>query len=346
MSKTQLPAALKALTNTFLLAMESSRYTFFASPLTRSQVQVVASADYDRRRASDEMEKDGEEVWLARVAANPHLFNGTKFRFGGMVVKGGEQERCDVGETAKLEVVLPTSEGITVSIGTGFGCYKDYTMTNMSVHAESFAAHGAKQFGDIQACMGDIIGHSGLVLTSDGYVVIQLRSQTVGEACGMWHFPGGHPEPEELGITCSAELASADPRKVVDEIYDSLLREMKEELNLPDDLLSDPLLVSVGLEKHSFFKPEFNFIIRTKLSAADISARYFADDFVDEESDDIGFIKVCDLDRLDENGAQIWRFKFGEAEVSTVKSADLANSTRQLVDCLPYVLKHNIMLLS
>ena len=55
---------------------------------------------------------------------------------------------------------------------------------------------------------------------------MQLRSQHVGEYCGTWHFPGGHPEPEEIGIKSAREMEKASEKKIVDELFDSLLREV------------------------------------------------------------------------------------------------------------------------
>ena len=334
------------MTSSYSLVMElaTNHHVYFPRPLSRRQLKVTQKSHFNRRRASVDLEERAGIVWDKRVEENPHLFNGTKFRFAGLSVTSGE---VVTRQDRKVSFVLPDrSSGCDVELKTGFSNYKDYTSTNMSALAEEFKKHGMDKYGDPQACMADIIGHSALLITSDNFVVIQLRSQTVGEGAGMWHFPGGHPEPEELGISCSEDLAETEPGKIVDEIYDSLLREMKEELNLSEDDLSDPMLVAVGKDKESYYKPEFNFMLHSRLTAQQVSEKYFAEDFSDWESDDIGFLDVSQLDLTDKRCVNLFKFKSDEPEVVTANVEQIANSSLQFLENLQTAISYNPKLFS
>ena len=335
----------KLIQNSLSLAMEleANYQVYFPSPLSRDQIKITKKSNFNRRRASVDLETRAGAIWEKRLKENPHLFNGTKFRFAGLSVKSG---KTVTKQDNKITLVLadPVSP-CKVELRTGFSNYKDYTTTNMSSLAEEFQKHGMEKYGDPQACMADIIGHSALLITADNFVVIQLRSQTVGEAAGMWHFAGGHPEPEELGISCSEDLDETEPGKIVDEIYDSLLREMKEELNLSEEELSDPVLVAIGKDKDSFYKPEFNFIIHCRLSAQQVSEKYFAEDFSDIESDDIAFLDVRQLHLSGRQSVDLFKFKTYEPEIVTVNVEQIASSSLQLMENLQTAIGYNPKLL-
>jgi len=308
----------------------------FPVPLTRAQMQVTHKSEFNRRRASSDLEDRADEIWNRRISENPHLFNGTKFRYAGLCVAAGR-----VLSEGGLRIVLPAEGKLSVNLRAGFGSYKEYLSTNLAGLAEELAKYGADKYQDSQACMGDIVGHSALLLTADNYVVIQLRSQLVGEAAGMWHFPGGHPEPEEMGIGSAGDLARADPAKVVEEIYASVLREMKEELNMTEELMSEPRLLCLGKDKSTSYKPELNFLLHTPLLAHQLSDRYHAEGFQDDESDDIGFWDLAELKVEGRASFQLNKFKSRDSEVVSVSRELLANSSLQLINSLPTLLQHN-----
>ena len=326
------------------MEIATTYHVYFPKPLTRQQLKIARKSNFNRRRASAELEKRAGVIWERRVQENPHLFNGTKFRFAGLSVTSGEvvtrQER-------KISLVLDEQASLCeVELRTGFSNYKEYTITNMSTLAEEFRKQGMEKYSDPQACMADIIGHSALLITADNFAVLQLRSQTVGEGVGLWHFPGGHPEPEELGISCCEDFAETEPAKIVDEIYDSLLREMKEELNLSEGDLNEPVLIAIGKDKESYYKPEFNFLLHTHLTAQQVSERYFAEDFSDIESDDIGFLDVGQLDPAGKQCVSLFKFKSDEPEISSVNIEQITISSLQLMENLQTAISYNSKLLS
>lgn len=323
--------------------LPSESHVFFPFPVTRRQLKIITNRNFDRRSGSVELEKRADQHWEKRVKDNPCLFNGSKFRFAGMVVLSGKV----IPERGSWFVIPDRTKKLELEMRTGFSCYKDYTTTNMGKDAPHFAKYGLDRYGDPQHCMGDIIGHSGLIVTSEGYVVIQLRSQTVGEGCGMWHFPGGHPEPEEIGVKGSEGLMAVSSTRIVDEVYASFLRELKEELNLSEEYLSDPVLVGIGKDPASHFKPEFNMIVHCSLTAQQVSQLYYADDFNDSESVDIGFWDISKLHLKNKQTTfTLTKFKSDDPGTVTVSCDRLAGSSFQFLSNLERVLEINPTLLT
>ena len=52
------------------------------------------------------------------------------------------------------------------------------------------------------------------------------------------------------------------PEAVVNEIYDSIMREIRDEVNLPVKLLSDPELVGIARNTTSGNRPSMEFLVR------------------------------------------------------------------------------------
>ncbi|GKG10680.1 NUDIX hydrolase 9, partial [Tanacetum coccineum] len=68
------------------------------------------------------------------------------------------------------------------------------------------------------------------------------RSNNVGEFPGYLVFPGGHPEPEEVGITShkfenGLQKSELDNSKLSQEMFDSIIREVVEEIGVPSATL-------------------------------------------------------------------------------------------------------------
>jgi len=52
------------------------------------------------------------------------------------------------------------------------------------------------------------------------------------------------------------------PEAIVTEIFSSILREVRDEVNLPLHSLSSPLLLGVALNKHSHNRPSSEYLVR------------------------------------------------------------------------------------
>lgn len=111
--------------------------------------------------------------WDKRIADNPKIFNGTKFRLSSASFSGD-----------------------TLTLNLGLTCYKDFLGTNWSENSKSLAQEGVRDFNDSQAYMADPLGVGTIVLTTDDKVIFLKRSEHCAEAPGLWDVPGGHPEPQ------------------------------------------------------------------------------------------------------------------------------------------------------
>lgn len=148
-------------------------YNWCCMPVQENQVIVNLSSDFDRKPLEDELENQIEQIWEKRVKDLPLLYNASKFR---------------------LQSVELTEDRLILNIG--MTCYRDFICTNMrSEIRERIRTHGLDKYGDPHACFADPVGVDGLVISSDDKVVLLRRSQEVYEAPGMFHIPGGHPEP-------------------------------------------------------------------------------------------------------------------------------------------------------
>ncbi|KDO72998.1 hypothetical protein CISIN_1g0223461mg, partial [Citrus sinensis] len=91
------------------------------------------------------------------------------------------------------------------------------------------------------------LGNGAVVETSDKKILLLQRSNNVGEFPGHFVFPGGHPEPQDAGITshpCGSTDSEFINHKVSQEMFDSITREVVEEIGVPSEsLVSYSLLI-------------------------------------------------------------------------------------------------------
>uniref|UniRef100_A0A8C5E357 Nudix (nucleoside diphosphate linked moiety X)-type motif 22 n=1 Tax=Gouania willdenowi TaxID=441366 RepID=A0A8C5E357_GOUWI len=135
------------------------------------------------RQTDPALERHIEEVWTARLAKEPWLFNGTKFRLHSF------------RDVPSIRPLLTLTLGLT--------CYKDYLGTNWSSQVEELRQRGEVEYGDPLALLAQPLGVGAVLFTHDGHVVLIRRSQRVAEAGGQLDIPGGHPEPEVNVPLCS-----------------------------------------------------------------------------------------------------------------------------------------------
>ena len=57
-------------------------------------------------------------------------------------------------------------------------------------------------------------------------------------------------------------IEELDPTKITNEIYDSVLREVIDEVNVPRKCLTDPLLMGIGRNTTSAGRPSAEFLVR------------------------------------------------------------------------------------
>ncbi|KNA13597.1 hypothetical protein SOVF_115240 [Spinacia oleracea] len=118
------------------------------------------------------------------------------------------------------------------------------------------------------------LGNGGIVETSDGKILVLKRSNNVGEFPGHFVFPGGHPEPEEVGIMSYHNLDSGSLRKRVSlEMFDSIIREVVEETGVPTISLSKPVFIGISRRELNV-RPTAFFFMKCSLQAKEIEKLY------------------------------------------------------------------------
>ncbi|XP_033125913.1 uridine diphosphate glucose pyrophosphatase NUDT22-like isoform X2 [Anneissia japonica] len=260
-------------------------YQASSGGIRRDQIEVALSREFNRKIHS--FHEPGIDVlWQEKLKENPRLFNGSKFRLHSIQEKKSKNVYIELGVTG----------------------YKDFLGTNWSKNAKEMLRLGEEEHGNKQAYMSDALGVGAFLQTKDGFVVFIRRSQHVGEAQGLWDIPGGHPEPEELvgKVNNPADICINDlnPALVVNEIFDSTLREIRDEVNVPLSSLSEPIFLGVSLNHTSAFRPSADFLVRCSLSSQEVKHLYDSGGVEAEESTSIKFVLIQDVKKLPES--ELW----------------------------------------
>ncbi|XP_055834029.1 nudix hydrolase 9 isoform X2 [Solanum dulcamara] len=238
------------------------------SGLSPSQVSVVFDEAYDRIPHPDPtLEQSISEIWDARVQQSSSLYNGTKFRYGGY--------NFDVGNDPKQQ--------LHVSLHLGLTDYRTFVGTNLSLMWERFLVP------------------SEVVETSDGRILVLQRSNKVGEFPGYFVFPGGHPEPQEVGIISHEGFQELNQchminSKVSQEMFDSIVREVVEEIGAPANSLSSPIFIGISRRVLNV-RPTAFFFIKCNLLSDEIQQLYSSaqDGF---ESTQLYAVSMSDLENM------------------------------------------------
>ncbi|KAH7439580.1 hypothetical protein KP509_04G067700 [Ceratopteris richardii] len=230
----------------------------FPAGLSASQVHVDFGSSHDRQPHPDRnLEGKIDEIWIDRLQRNPYLFNASKFRYGGYNY-------------------LPSEEGggDDVCLCLGLTDYKTFVGTNLSPHWENFL-NPLKDDIERYIHMSNPLGNGAIVETEDNCILVLKRSRNVGEFPGHFVFPGGHSEPQEIGIL-SHDLYEDNielNRKIADEMYTGIIREIVEETGIPTDFLGTPLFI--GLSRRILnARPTAFFFVRCSLTSAEVFRFY------------------------------------------------------------------------
>ncbi|XP_041035846.1 uridine diphosphate glucose pyrophosphatase NUDT22 [Carcharodon carcharias] len=256
-----------------------------AGELTQAQVRVEISSECNRRVLRGHEQKIAH-IWQQRKQEKPWLFNGAKFR-----------------------VHSATLEGERLLLRLGLTCYRDYLGTNWAPEAQLLQEQGATDYSDSQAYLAEPLGVGAMVHTADDCFVFLRRSELVAEAAGQVDIPGGHPEPKAAAKGVPEE--SIQPRHlsgelVVQEIFSSILGEIRDEVNIPLESLSRPLLLGIARNNRSAGRPSAEFYVRCKLTSEEVRERYRMGGPEAHESTSIIFIQREDVLKL-EDAAEGWR---------------------------------------
>ncbi|XP_023761062.1 nudix hydrolase 9 [Lactuca sativa] len=221
------------------------------SGLSSSQVSVKFDESYDRVPHPDiDLDDSISEIWDQKVQQSTSLFNGKKFRYGGH--SGLEPHVC---------------------LHLGLTDYRTFMGTNLNPSWERFLVASED---DCKQCQhtSSPLGNGAIVQTSDNMILVLQRSNNVGEFPGYLVFPGGHPEPEEVGITPhKCENSELRNKNISQEMFDSIIREVVEEIGVPASTLSDPLFIGISRRVLNV-RPTAFFFIKCNLESTKVQQLY------------------------------------------------------------------------
>ncbi|KAL9268112.1 Nudix hydrolase 9-like protein [Drosera capensis] len=228
--------------------------------LSLSQVSVIFDESYDRIPHPDvDLENSIAEIWDQRLRRNPSLYNGKKFRYAGHIWHTGS----DASENVPR-----------VSLLLGLTEYRTFVGTNLSPSWEKFLVPSEDE---PMRCKhsSNPLGNGAVVETSDKKILVLKRSNNVGEFPGHFVFPGGHPEPHEVGIRSHKDSVDRDTsnKKVSQEMFDSIIREVVEEIGVPVNSLNDPVFIGISRRELNV-RPTAFFFIECSLHSKDIQELY------------------------------------------------------------------------
>ncbi|XP_050226015.1 nudix hydrolase 9 isoform X1 [Mercurialis annua] len=187
-----------------------------------------------------------------------------------------------------------------VCLHLGLTEYRTFVGTNLNPMWEKFLVPSED---DSMMCqhMSSPLGNGAIVETSDEKIVVLQRSHNVGEFPGHFVFPGGHPEPEAVEIAShqrSKDFKDTDMinRKVSLEMFDSIIREVVEEIGVPATSLSNPLFIGISCRVLNV-RPAAFFSIRCSLKSEEIQQLYrHAQDGY--ESTQLYTVSLADLENM------------------------------------------------
>ncbi|XP_061643610.1 uridine diphosphate glucose pyrophosphatase NUDT22 isoform X1 [Phyllopteryx taeniolatus] len=283
--------------------------------LRQSQVQVELSERYNRQ-TDVALQRHIEEVWTARVAKEPWLFNGAKFRLHSFhaASPATQPSACTVSFQNLDSIDSQTTDDKDttplLTLRVGLTTYKDYLGTNWSSRATELRRRGEAELGSSQALLAQPLGVGAIVCTGDGQVVFIRRSQEVAEAGGKLDIPGGHPEPkvvcERLGeAKIDMNLLQKSSEAVIAELFSSVCAEIRDEVNVPLSSLGEPLLMGVALNHTSAGRPSAEFYISCSLSSDEVRELYWKGGAEADESTDIVFLSRAETLQLDRS-SPLW----------------------------------------
>jgi len=226
-----------------------------------------------KRKPFPKIDETMETLWQSKVKENNRLFNQSKFRF-----------ESASNTDSKINLILGVTD------------YKETFCTNHLPSSDHIRQYGADNYNDKHACFGDALGVGGVVVTSDGFLVLQKRSDWVAESKGCYDTPGGHAEPEELlkKFNANSDPYRSDPKlfgdEVVYEIFHSIVREVRDEVNIPESSLSWPVLLGINRNKTYGYKPGMIFYLTCSLCKAEVERLYLQGGLETDESTEIKFI--------------------------------------------------------
>ena len=195
--------------------LEVSSYIAGGKGVLETEVDVHFDIDKNAMKETEESRDMINTIWNKKIKSNPRLFNQSKYRLGA------ESYNEETGK---------------VTLHVGITDYKDHVGTNLSGHVEQYLTEGEVRF----AMMSQCIGVGGWVVTTDNKVILVETAAWKGEGACRIDRPGGHAEPEESFKNLSIvekSYRNISNKLVVQELFESIQKEIRDELNISIALL-------------------------------------------------------------------------------------------------------------
>ncbi|KAL1827598.1 hypothetical protein ACET3Z_006014 [Daucus carota] len=255
------------------------------SGLYPSQVSVVFDASFDRIPHPDvQLENSISEIWNRKSQHSSLLFNGSKFRYAGHSSSN----------------VADSSQVASACLHLGLTDYRTFVGTNLNPMWEKFIVESQDECSRCQHTSNPL-GNGAVVETSDKRILVLQRSNNVGEFPGHFVFPGGHPEPGEVGITAHQSNQDTEliNKMISQEMFDSISREVVEEIGVPAESLCTPIFIGLSLRAINV-RPAAFFFIKCNLPSEEIQQLYSsAKDAY--ESTQLYIVPMSDLESMASN---------------------------------------------
>ncbi|KAI5322130.1 hypothetical protein L3X38_031202 [Prunus dulcis] len=293
------------------------------SGLLPSQVSVVFDGDYDRIPHPDiNLENSVSEIWDQRVHKNPSLYNGTKFRYGKHIWHDGG------GSNQEPHVCLHL--GLTDYrnfVGTNLNhLWESFLVASEDdaircQHTSSPLGNGAivetsdKKILVLQRSnnVGEFPGHFVFPgghpeepsASSPFFPSIHIHAYIMGSGCqffSAWftsmHSP--HYQPQEVGLVSHHHEDLTDSKvindKVSHEMFDSIVREVVEEIGVPSASLHEQVFIGISCRVLNV-RPTAFFFMKCSLSSKEVQKLYATaqDSF---ESTQLFTVPMIDLENM------------------------------------------------
>ncbi|KAK2974062.1 hypothetical protein RJ640_015394 [Escallonia rubra] len=180
---------------------------------------------------------------------------------------------------------------------------RTFVGTNLSPLWDKFLAQSQD---DCQQCQhtSSPLGNAAVVETSDKRILVLQRSNMVGEFPDHFVFPGGHPEPEEVGTLShqyDKDLTNSQliNRKVSQEMFDSIVREVVEEIGVPASSLCNPVFIGISRRMLNV-RPAAFFFIKCSLPSKEIQQLYSSaqDGYESTQLYTVPVVSLCTLSSM------------------------------------------------
>ncbi len=277
-------------------------------PLKENDVSVTVSDQFNIRHEGNPFLESASELWSKKLEASTErgspLFNGTKFRFARCQLTTNVSKTGNAGGKAERTRHAQLQLGVT--------SYKDLVATNMRPKADIDAMVSLQHSGKPQVIAGQVksagyqvvspflsqaFGNEALLVTKDDRVVLFRRGSGVAEYGGVYCGPGGHPEPERVGLPAemsphsgqgetnlTAQLEDVHrrtPDAIVKELFQAPIQEIQEEVGIPAEALTMQGLYGI-VGSTDYMKPCALFFVQTTLTSTEVQLHFSKNRSADE----------------------------------------------------------------